>query len=260
MSPPAPDSRHDVSPGIAVVTGGSGGIGAAIVTALVEAGARVCFTYLSNERKATELVDRLAAGAGRVIAVRADVGRDEDVSALFEQVDERLGRVSALVNNAAVIGREHHVADTDAATLAGLWATNITGCFLCAREAVRRMARASGGRGGAIVNVSSMAGLRGGSASRVAYGASKGAINAFTQGLAREVAGEGIRVNAVVPGYVDTDVHKAGDRPERLQRALEAVPLKRLGQPGEIADAVLWLLSARASFVTGTLVNVAGGA
>lgn len=247
-------------PPVAVVTGGSRGIGAAIVTALAATGARVCFTYLTNERKAQALAARLSSTAGRVIAVRADVARDADVCALFAQVDEQLGRVTALVNNAGVIGREHRVADTDPDTLAALWAINVTGCFLCAREAVRRMSRRQGGSGGAIVNISSMAGVRGGSETRVAYGASKGALNAFTQGLAREVAAEGIRVNAVTPGYVDTDVHKEGDRPERLQRALQSVPMKRIGRPEEVADAVLWLLSDKASFVTGTLVNVSGGA
>jgi len=245
---------------VAVVTGGSGGIGAAIVAALAAGGTKVCFTYLSNEARAQALTARLAALPGEVIAVRADVGNDDDVQALFAQVDARLGPVTALVNNAGVIGREHRVSDTDAATLAALWSTNITGYFLCAREAVRRMARKHGGSGGAIVNISSMAGLRGGGEMRVAYGASKGAINAFTQGFAREVAPDGIRVNAVTPGYVDTDVHRQGDRPERLQRALQSVPMKRIGQPEEVADAVLWLLSNRASFVTGTLVNVAGGA
>lgn len=246
--------------GVAVVTGGSGGIGAAIVAALAASGTKVCFTYLSNETRAHELAGRLATLPGQVIAVRADVGNDDDVRALFATVDARLGRVTALVNNAGVIGAEQRVADTDAASLAALWSTNITGYFLCAREAVRRMSRKQGGEGGAIVSISSMAGVRGGSETRVAYGASKGAINAFTQGLAREVAQDGIRVNAVTPGYVDTDVHRSGDRPERLQRALQSVPMKRIGRPEEVADAVLWLLSDRASFVTGTLVNVAGGA
>jgi len=245
---------------VAVVTGGSGGIGAAIVAALAAAGGKVAFTYLTNETKAQALATRLAAASGNVVAIRADVGRDDDVRALFAQVDERFGKVTQLVNNAGVIGREHRVTDTDAATLAALWATNITGYFLCAREAARRMSLRHGGAGGAIVNVSSMAGVRGGGELRVAYGASKGAINAFTQGLAREVAADGIRVNAVTPGYVDTDVHKIGDRPERLQRVLPGVPLKRLGRPEEVADAVLWLLSDKASFITGTLVNVSGGA
>lgn len=249
-----------MSASVTVVTGGSGGIGAAIVAALAAGGSKVCFTYLGNEARAQALSTRVAGLPGEVLGVRADVGNDEAVRALFAQVDARLGRVTALVNNAGVIGREHRVADTDAATLAALWSTNITGYFLCAREAVRRMSRNSGGNGGAIVNVSSMAGLRGGGELRVAYGASKGAVNAFTQGLAREVAGDGIRVNVVAPGYVDTDVHKEGDRPERVQRALQSVPLKRLGRPEEVADAVLWLLSDRASFVTGTIVNVAGGA
>jgi NAD(P)-dependent dehydrogenase (short-subunit alcohol dehydrogenase family) len=245
---------------VAVVTGGSGGTGAAIATALAATGARVCLTYLTHEAKAQALAERLSNTSGQVIAVRADVGRDADVRALFAQVDRDLGPVTALVNNAGVIGAEHRVADSDADALAALWATNVTGYFLCAREGVRRMARSRGGDGGAIVNISSMAGVRGGSETRVAYGASKGAINAFTQGLAREVAAEGIRVNAVTPGYVDTDVHKEGDRPERLQRALQSVPMKRIGRPEEVADAVLWLLSEKASFVTGTLVNVAGGA
>jgi NAD(P)-dependent dehydrogenase (short-subunit alcohol dehydrogenase family) len=188
------------------------------------------------------------------------VGRQDDVTALFATVDARLGRVTALVNNAGVLGAEGPVEDADAAALAALWATNVSGCFLCAREAVRRMAPRHGGHGGAIVNVSSMAGVRGGSAGRVAYGASKGAVNALTQGLGRELAADGIRVNAVVPGYVDTDVHRTPERANRLQNAVQAVPMKRAGRPAEIAEAVLWLLSDKSSFVTSTLLTVAGGA
>jgi NAD(P)-dependent dehydrogenase (short-subunit alcohol dehydrogenase family) len=246
---------------VAVVTGGSGGIGGAIAAKLAEAGAKVCFTYLHNEQKARALARQLSPTPGNVIAVRADVGSDEDVVALFAEVDRKLGRVSALVNNAGVLAAEGPIDEADADALARLWATNITGYFLCAREAVRRMAPRHGGQGGSIVNISSMAGSRGGSAHRVAYGASKGAVNAFTMGLGKELAADGIRVNVVAPGHVDTEIHRASaERSERLQKAVQSVPMKRAGRPEEVADAVLWLLSDRASFVTSTLVNVAGGA
>ena len=245
----------------AIVTGASGEIGSAIAMRLATAGASVCLTYLHNERKAKALADRLSgAGPGKSIAVQADTGSDADVVALFATVDRELGRLTALVNNAGILGEERRIEDVSSDQLTALWATNITGYLLCAREAVRRMSTRHGGIGGGIVNISSMAGLRGGSEQRVAYGASKGAVNAFTMGLGKEVAMEGIRVNAVLPGYVGTQLHGAPDQTERYQRALQAVPMKRAGLPDEIAEAVFWLLSSNASFVTGTLLNVAGGA
>lgn len=245
---------------VAVVSGGTGGIGRAVASRLAEEGAKVCITYLKNENKAQELVSQLSSPGRKAVAVRADISREEEVVALFRTVDRELGRVTALVNNAGVLGGEWRIDEVESDGLAGLWATNITGYFLCSREAVRRMSTKAGGQGGAIVNVSSMAGARGGGEGRVAYGASKGAINAFTLGLGKELAQEGIRVNAVLPGYIDTEFHDAYGGKEKLQRAAQSAPMKRPGRPEEVAEAVLWLLSPKASFITSTLLTVSGGA
>ena len=196
---------------------------------------------------------------GRAVAVQADVGVESDVARLFETVDRELGTVTALVNNAGMIEKQARLADIDAARIARMFTTNVTGPFLCAREAVRRMSTKQGGAGGAIVNVSSAASRIGGGGEYLDYAASKGAVDTFTLGLAKEVAAEGIRVNAVRPGIIYTEIHAAGGEPGRVDRMKSFVPLGRGGQPEEVAAAILWLLSNEASYITGTILDVAGG-
>lgn len=244
---------------VAIITGASRGIGAATAILASRRGYAVCVNYLKNEAAANEVVGAIVGGGGRAIAVGADVSREGDVVRLFETVDWELGTVTALVNNAGILEKQMRVDDMDAERIRRVFDTNVVGAFLCAREAVRRMSTNRGGKGGAIVNVSSGASRWGSPDEYVDYASSKGAVDTMTIGLAKEVAGEGIRVNAVRPGLVITDIHAAGGEPGRVERLKSSVPLGRGGQPGEVAAAILWLLSDEASFTTGAIVDVSGG-
>jgi NAD(P)-dependent dehydrogenase (short-subunit alcohol dehydrogenase family) len=241
---------------ILVVTGGGRGIGAETARLAAERGYAVAVNYRENRAAAESLVKNLR---GDAIAVQGDVASEADVVRLFETVDRKLGRVGALVNNAGIVDRGMRVADMTSARIARMFAINVTGSFLCAREAVKRMSTRLGGPGGAIVNVSSIASRLGGSGEYVDYAASKGAIDTFTVGLAKEVGPEGIRVNAVRPGIIRTDIHLASGDPARVDRIGATSPLQRPGEAVEVAHAILWLLSDEASYMTGALVDVTGG-
>lgn len=253
------EDRND-APRVALVTGGSRGIGAATVERLARDGWAVAFSYASRADAAEALVARVEAAGGRALAVRADVAEEGDVLALFRAVDAAIGRLDALVNNAGIVAPPVRVEDLDAARLARMLAVNVTGSFLCAREAVRRMAPRHGGRGGSIVNVSSVAARLGSPNEYVDYAASKAAVDTMTLGLAKEVAADGIRVNAVRPGIIDTGIHASGGQPDRVARVVGAgaIPMGRAGTAREIADAIAWLLSD-ATYCTGTLLDVTGG-
>jgi len=241
------------------VTGGGRGIGAATARLAARRGYAVCINYLTDGDTARQVADAITQGGGRAITVAADVASEPDVVRLFATVDATLGPVTALVNNAGILERQMRVEDMDAARWQRVLATNVVGTFLCAREAVRRMSTRHGGRGGAIVNLSSGAARAGSPGVYVDYAASKGAVETFTIGLAREVAADGIRVNAVRPGFIHTDIHAASGEPDRVERMAPSVPMRRGGHPDEVAAAILWLLSDEASYVTGTFVDVAGG-
>jgi NAD(P)-dependent dehydrogenase (short-subunit alcohol dehydrogenase family) len=244
---------------VLIVTGGGRGIGAATARLAASRGYAVCVNYVSDRAAAEGVVADIGRGGGKAIAVAADVSSEPDVVRLFETVDRQLGRLDALVNNAGTVGKQMRVEQMDAARLARVFAVNVTGSFLCAREAVRRMSTKHGGRGGAIVNVSSAAARLGSANEYVDYAATKGALDTMTTGLAQEVAAEGIRVNGVRAGFIYTEFHALGGEPGRVERVKQNVPLKRGGQPEEVANAILWLLSDEASFTTGGFIDVAGG-
>jgi NAD(P)-dependent dehydrogenase (short-subunit alcohol dehydrogenase family) len=244
---------------VLIVTGGGRGIGAATARLAAERGYAVCVNYRTNQAAADAVVSEIHASGGIALAVRADVASESDVVRLFETVDARLGPLTALVNNAGILERQTRVEDIDAARIDRVFATNVRGAFLCAREAVRRLSTKHGGAGGAIVNVSSRAAQLGAPGEYVDYAASKAALDALTIGLAREVAGEGIRVNGVRAGIIYTEIHADGGEPNRVDRLGPTLPMRRGGEAIEVARAILWLLSDEASYTTGAFVDVSGG-
>jgi NAD(P)-dependent dehydrogenase (short-subunit alcohol dehydrogenase family) len=244
---------------VVIITGGGRGIGAATARLAAERGYSVCVNYRRNAEAAGRVVQAIESAGGRAITVAADVAVESEVVRLFEACDRTLGRPTALVNNAGILETQMRVETMDAARLHRVFATNVVGAFLCAREAVRRMSLKHGGTGGAIVNVSSGASRLGSPGEYVDYAASKGALDTLTIGLAREVAGEGIRVNAVRAGFIHTEIHASGGEPNRVDRVKESVPLKRGGTADEVAQAILWLLSDQAAYTTGSFIDVTGG-
>jgi NAD(P)-dependent dehydrogenase (short-subunit alcohol dehydrogenase family) len=242
-----------------IVTGGSKGIGAAIARAAGGAGFRVALSYKGDAAGAEEAAREVAAAGGEALTIKADVAREEDVLALFEQVDARFGAPDVLVNNAGGVGRLGRVEAIAASTLTEVMAVNVIGSFLCCREAIKRMSTRHGGRGGVIVNISSRAAGLGGAGEWVHYAASKGAVDSLTIGLAREVAAEGIRVNAVAPGLIATNLHAVAGAPDRLERLSPSIPMLRPGTAEEVADVVMWLASPASAYVTGAIIPVAGG-
>ena len=244
---------------VLLITGGGRGIGAATALLAAKRGYAVAVNYASNSMAADEVVRTIRAGGGTAIAVQADVGDEAQVIAMFEKVDAKLGRLTALVNNAGVVDMQARVDQMSVARLERMFRINVIGSFVCAREAVRRMSTRHGGEGGAIVNISSGAARLGSPGQYVDYAASKAAIDTLTIGLAKEVADEGIRVNAVRPGLIDTEIHASGGMPDRAFELAPTVPMKRTGSPEEIAGAILWLLSAEASYTTMALLDVTGG-
>jgi NAD(P)-dependent dehydrogenase (short-subunit alcohol dehydrogenase family) len=244
---------------VMIVTGGARGIGAATARLAARQGYAVCVNYLSNAKAAEAVVKEIRDAGGRAIAVQGDVAKEADVIRMFDATARELGPVTVLVNNAGILERQTRLDDMDAGRFERVFATNITGSFLCAREAVKRMSTRHGGKGGSIVNVGSMASTLGSPGEYVDYAASKGAIDSMTIGLAKEVGDEGIRVNAVRPGVIYTDIHASGGEPGRVDRVKSAVPMKRGGTAEEVALAILWLASDDASYTTGGFINVSGG-
>jgi NAD(P)-dependent dehydrogenase (short-subunit alcohol dehydrogenase family) len=247
------------SRGTLIVTGAGRGIGAAVAKMAGARGFAVAVNYTKNAQAAADVGRHIVSSGGRATVIQADISREADVLRLFESAERELGSITGLVNNAGITGGFARVEEITSAMLEQVFAVNVIGAMLCAREAVRRMSTRNGGRGGAIVNISSRAAQIGGAGEWVHYAASKGALDTFTLGLAREVAAEGIRVNAVAPGHVLTELHAASGDPERPTRLAPTIPMGRAGTPEEIAEAVLWLLSPAASYTTGAILEVSGG-
>ena len=242
-----------------IVTGASRGIGAATALLAAERGFAVAVNYASGESEAAAVVRMIRERGAPAVAIQADIAKEDDILHLFVEAERALGPICGLVNNAGITGGFARVENVTAAALERLWAVNVSGTILCAREAVRRLSTKRGGRGGSIVNVSSIAARVGSPGEWVHYAASKGAVNSFTVGLAREVASEGIRVNAVAPGLVETGLHAANGEPGRLERLKPSIPMGRAGTAEEVAQAVVWLLSGAAGYVTGSILEVGGG-
>jgi len=248
-----------MSGGVVMVTGGSRGIGAATARLAALRGYAVCVNYQRDRAAAAGVVQEIVAGGGRAVAIGGDVSVEQDVVRLFRECDQAFGPLTALVNNAGIVAPRARVDAMEASRLKRMFETNILGAFLCAREAVRRISTKHGGQGGVIVNVSSAAARLGSPGEYVDYAASKGAIDTMTLGLAKELAEEGVRVNCVRPGFVHTEIHASGGEPNRIERLRDSIPMKRGGDPEEVARAVLWLLSDEASYCTGAILDVAGG-
>ena len=244
---------------IILITGAGRGIGAACALLAAQRGYKVGVNYRADADAAARVVAAIRDAGGEALAIQADVSQENDVARLFTTLDAHYGPLTALVNNAAILAPQMRVAQMDAARITSIMASNVVGSFLCAREAVRRMSTQHGGAGGAIVNLSSRAAVLGAAGEYVDYAASKAAVDALTIGLSREVAGEGIRVNGVRPGLIYTDMHASGGEPGRVDRLRSAVPMGRGGEPAEVANAVLWLLSDEAAYTTGSFIDVSGG-
>ena len=246
-------------PNTIIVTGASRGIGAATAKQLARQGYAVCVNYLNNEAAANEVVESINGAGGKAISVQGDVSQEQDVERLFAVSDEKLGALYGLVNNAAILETQMPLVEMSPERIDRVFATNVRGSFLCARAAIKRLSAENGGAGGVIVNVSSAAARLGSAREYIDYAASKGAVDTMTRGLANELADQRIRVNAVRPGFIDTEMHASGGEPNRLQRVRSNIPLNRAGKAEEVAHAICWLVSEQSSYCTGSFIDVAGG-